>query len=495
MKKLFLLFLIVPLLWVGSCSSDSGSSISVSLDKDSVTLVVGKTAKLTATVSPADTPNKAITWSTSNAGIATVSGGTVTAVAEGTATITVTTKDGGKTANCTVKVTSRPITDIGAKDGVSGKTAAAYFAEKNVFVGWNLGNAFDAGSGYGSWTRRIDKDFLPKVKEEGFSMVRIPVTWNTSTSAILTSTGSGASTVWNYSSFNETNFKKTLADVKQVVDWAYDAGLVTIINIHHDGNSANNWLSVTKAATTPATKTGMFDVFTQIWELLAEEFKDYGDWLVFEPFNELHDGGWGWGTINTDEFTVINELNQTFTDTVRAVGGKNTERFLVVQPYCAKPHQALNNTFNLPTDTATGKQIVSMHFYDPENFALNGNNNTISWGSASDKSNITTAFESYANKFTKNNIPIILGECGPTYQNRGDAGQKATAHASRLLYIEYVYAEARKNNIVPVYWDNGTIWASSVGENFGLWDRRPSGDLKVIPEMQEIIDTMIDAVQ
>jgi endoglucanase len=493
MKKLFLLLLIVPLLWVGSCSSDSGSSISVSLDKDSVTLVVGKTAKLTAAVSPADAPNKAITWTTSNAGIATVTAGTVTAVAEGTATITVTTKDGGKTANCAVTVTPRPITDIGAKDGLSGKTAAEYYKEKNVYIGWNLGNAFDAGSGYGSWTRKIDKDFLPKVKEAGFSMVRIPVTWNTNANPILTSTGSGASIVWNYSSFNETNFKKTLADVKQVVDWAYDAGLVTIINIHHDGSGTNNWLSVTKAATNTTTNTGMTNVFTKIWELLAEEFKNYGDWLIFEPFNELHNNGWGWGTINPNEFDVINNLNQIFTDTVRAAGGKNTERFLVVQPYCAKPHMALENTFVLPTDTATSKQIVSMHYYDPEEFALRGNDTN--WGGDSDKIRLTNDFNSYANTFTKKSIPVILGECGATYQNRSDAGQKATAHANRLLYMDWMCSQAKENNIIPVYWDNGTTSNASIGENFGLWDRRSQGDLGVIPGMQEIIDTMIKAVQ
>ncbi|MDR0473969.1 MAG: cellulase family glycosylhydrolase, partial [Treponema sp.] len=397
MKKLFLLLLIAPFLWAGSCSSDDSSSISVSLDKTSVTLVTGKTIKLTATVSPADAPNKVITWSTSDSGIAAVSAGTVTAIAEGKATITVTTKDGGKTATCDVTVTQRPITDIGAKDGLSGKTAAKYFEEKNVFIGWNLGNGFDAGGGYGSWTRKIDRDFLPKIKEAGFSMVRIPVTWNVSTSRILTSTttGSGptAVTVFDYTSFNETNFRATLAEVKQVVDWAYDAGLVAIINIHHDGSGTNNWLSITKAAVTSSIYDGMTGVFTKIWELLAEEFKDYGDWLMFEPFNELHNGGWGWGDINIDEFNVINNLNQIFTDTVRAAGDKNTERFLVIQPYCAKPHQAMNSIFKLPTDSIAGKQIVSMHYYDPEPFALRGTN--ISWGSESNKIEITNAFESY----------------------------------------------------------------------------------------------------
>ena len=77
---------------------------SVSLSSNSETIKVGKTVTLTPTISPSNATNKNVTWSSSNTGIATVSGGTVTGVAEGTATITVTTVSGSKTATCTVVV-------------------------------------------------------------------------------------------------------------------------------------------------------------------------------------------------------------------------------------------------------------------------------------------------------------------------------------------------------------------------------------------------------
>jgi endoglucanase len=481
MKKLFLL-LLIPLLWF-SCSPEDTSNLTITLDKTSITLITGKTAKLTATV--ANTTNKAISWSTSNEDVAKVSGGTVTAVAEGTATIKVTSRaDGSKTAECTVTVNPRPITDIGAKDGLSGKTSEKYFEEKNVYIGWNLGNAFDAGT-YGSWTRRIDKDFLPKIKEAGFSMVRIPVTWNSNI-------GDAPDYTINAAMFDE---------LVQVVDWAYDAGLVTIINIHHDGSqrgtsvSGGGWLSIVRLKQNQADRDAITEKFIKVWEQIADKFKDYGDWLVFEPFNELHNGGWGWGDIAEVEYEIINDLNQKFTNTIRAAAGKNTERFLVVQPLCAKPHQAIAETFVLPTDSAAGKQIVSMHYYDPEGFALRGDLYSYSWGSEGDRTRLSSDFESYANKFTKKGIPVILGESGATYQNRSDTAERLTAAACRLVYMEYMCQEAKKNGIVPVYWDNGTIWASSVGENFGLWDRRTSGDLNVIPGMQDVIDTMILAVQ
>ena len=77
----------------------------VSLDRSALTLIEGGTAQLTATVEPIDATNQNVTWSSSAPGVATVdASGNVTAVAEGTATITATTDDGGKTATCTVTV-------------------------------------------------------------------------------------------------------------------------------------------------------------------------------------------------------------------------------------------------------------------------------------------------------------------------------------------------------------------------------------------------------
>jgi hypothetical protein len=79
----------------------------VTLNKTSMSLAVNGTETLTATVTPSNATNKNVTWSSNNSGVATVStNGLVTAKVAGTATITVTTQDGGKTAQCTVTVTS-----------------------------------------------------------------------------------------------------------------------------------------------------------------------------------------------------------------------------------------------------------------------------------------------------------------------------------------------------------------------------------------------------
>lgn len=88
---------------------------SVSLDKTILTLTEEETYRLTATIDPADATNQNVTWTSDDTAVATVSSdGLVTAVQAGTATITVTTEDGGKTATCrvTVKMKEIPVTDV-----------------------------------------------------------------------------------------------------------------------------------------------------------------------------------------------------------------------------------------------------------------------------------------------------------------------------------------------------------------------------------------------
>ncbi|MDY6276489.1 MAG: Ig-like domain-containing protein [Bacilli bacterium] len=82
--------------------------ISISLNKTELALNVDQSDTLTVTFNPTDADDQAITWSTSNSSIATVSNGTVTAKAVGSATITATSHDGNKTATCAVTVTEAP---------------------------------------------------------------------------------------------------------------------------------------------------------------------------------------------------------------------------------------------------------------------------------------------------------------------------------------------------------------------------------------------------
>lgn len=83
---------------------------SVTLDKTTLSINEGSSYTLTATITPSDATNKSLIWTSDNESVATVSNGKVTAVSEGTATITVTTVDGDYSDTCEVNVTKRTIT-------------------------------------------------------------------------------------------------------------------------------------------------------------------------------------------------------------------------------------------------------------------------------------------------------------------------------------------------------------------------------------------------
>lgn len=112
--RFFAPLLLAFALLLGACSAPTTVPVTdVTLSQAELTLTVGETATLTATVAPTDATNKAVSFASSNAGVVTVdASGKVTAVATGTATVTVTTADGAKTAACTVNVVETPPTAV-----------------------------------------------------------------------------------------------------------------------------------------------------------------------------------------------------------------------------------------------------------------------------------------------------------------------------------------------------------------------------------------------
>jgi hypothetical protein len=286
---------------------------------------------------------------------------------------------------------------------------------------------------------------------------------------------------------------------------AYDAGFAAvIINVHHDGAPNHNlsyWLKMDGGAAVTAQ-------LSKVWEQIATTFKDYGDWLIFEGMNEPRPNGgtgnWGWNASDA-QFDVINEWNQTFTDTVRRVGGNNTSRFLVIQPISARAHVVIDPRFKLPTDPTPNKQIVSVHWYYPEGFCATNSASTFAWGTQTDKDDIVNGsnaatsaggtggvgFSHYKSTFTSKGIPLIIGECGASYQaNRG--GDLATAEANRIAYLSYLCEQAKAHGLVPILWDSGKNNKSQNGDNFALFDRYDGSPLS---EGAAAITAMVNAVQ
>jgi len=371
---------------------------------------------------------------------------------------------------------------------LSGLTAAEFFADKKLTIGWNLGNSLDAVASESGWiNRNINQEILDGAAAAGFNVLRIPITWHHNT---LRPIGPAP----DYK-LNEDRLER----VVEVVDMAYDAGFqAVIINIHHDGapnHTESFWLDMAGGAEV-TTK------FSKVWEQIAEAFKDYGDWLIFEGMNEPRPasgtGNWGWNASDA-QFNLINEWNQAFTDAVRGTGGNNTNRFLVIQPISARAHVVMDAKFVLPTDPTPNKQIVSVHWYYPESFSLYGS--TFAWGTDADKDLIVNGsnnpntgnvgFSHYKTKYIDNGIPLIIGECGATYQaNRG--ADLAEAAANRIAYLSYLCEQAKANGLVPIIWDSGRNQTTRNNENFALFDRYDGAPLE---ESADAITAMINAVK
>jgi len=376
------------------------------------------------------------------------------------------------------------------------KTAFRYFADEGITVGWNLGNTLDSHSGgvggETTWGNpAINQELMNGVKAAGFNVIRIPVTW-------MGHIGDAPDHV-----IAESRLKR----VAEAAEMAHNAGLKVIINLHHDGSTQSQtveagWLSIGKAFKTKDEYNKITQKYVRVWSQIATYFKNYGDWLIFESFNELHDGGWCWSssfkTSPKAQMDVLNEWNQFFIKKVRSTGGNNATRYVLIPSYCTVPEAtypggkirdqtvSIGDLFKLPTDTAEGRIIVTFHYYKPDAFGLTGK--TASWGTAAEKNDIDNAFKPFKAAYTDKNIPVILGECGAPITNTADT---AKAHQSRLAYLGHICSTAKKYGIVPIYWDNGAT--AGGGEKFGLFNRR-TGD-PATDELNECIQAMVNAVK
>jgi len=401
---------------------------------------------LTGSVEPSDATNKTIVWSIATANAlsgATVTNGVFKATAAGTATVTATITNGASattnyTKNFTITVTG------GGQPEPFGITAAELVA--GIKIGWNLGNTLDAAhldwlganptvaqmeTGWGNpVTTRANID---AIKNAGFNGIRIPVSW--------TKAAGGAP--------NYTIRSDWMARVTAVVDYAVANDMYILLNTHHDED-------VFKF--TNANKSASIAAFRKIWEQIADNFKDYNEKLIFEGLNEPRTKGssaeWNGGT--QEEWTAINEHYQAFVDVVRASGGYNDKRVLMVNPYAASGTEAAINGLVIPTDTVPNKIIVSYHAYEPYNFALNEGSGAVStWNSTSlaDTNPITERVDRAYTKFVSKGIPVIIGEFGATNTANGTEKNNEQTRAS---WAEFYVSYAKSKGIPCFWWDGGT---------------------------------------
>ena len=366
-----------------------------------------------------------------------------------------------------------------ATEAPSGDITKDYAAR--LGIGWNLGNHFDAYnngvSGETAWGNpKATQATMNKVKAAGFSTVRIPVTWMGHI---------GAAPDYKID-------EKWLNRVAEVVGYAEAAGLNAIVNMHHDGADSKNWLDIKTAAKDPAVHQQILDQVSAMWRQIADKFKDKGDFLIFEAFNEIHDGGWGWGENRNDggkQYQCLNEWNQAFVDAVRASGGENADRILGIPAYCTNVDIAVQ-TFKMPEDVVEGRLIMAVHCYDPYDYTLPATKSE--WGHTADESkkvsgnneaDLKRVFEKIYNNFIKKGIPVYMGEFGCV--NRATAREQAF----QQYYLKY-YAKLAKTYFVPsIIWDNG---AKGAGNEKHAFIDHGTGEY-CSPEAKAAIEAMVDS--
>ncbi|MBR4925629.1 MAG: glycoside hydrolase family 5 protein [Prevotella sp.] len=331
-------------------------------------------------------------------------------------------------------------------------------AVQNMGVGWNLGNTLDANnqsvtniSSASYWGQQgLDSEtcwgqptttaaLITMMKNAGFGAIRVPVTW------------------YNHMDSNGNVNAAWMARVKEVVDYVIDAGLYCIINVHHDtgadSNTSKHWIH---ASTTSYNNNKTR--YENLWRQIANEFKSYGDKLLFEGYNEMLDeyNSWCWPSrsynnaengytesIATASYNAINNYAQSFVNAVRGTGGNNVNRNLIVNTYAASSGGRWNTHCNDPLTKLNKPSGENNHII----FEVHTYPNISNLNSAkTDVANMFTDINSYL----KTKAPVIIGEWGTSNVDNGS--DYANNRTNMINFLDYFVKKAKDNNIATFYW-------------------------------------------
>ena len=322
-------------------------------------------------------------------------------------------------------------------------SAAAFV--RNMGYGINIGNTLDA-IGTATWIAgetgwgnpKITREFIQALKNYGYTSIRLPVTWGEYI-------GPGPDFLIEES---------RMSRVEEVVNWILDEDMYCILNLHHDGGTSDrSW--ILKAGKDPE---GINIQFAAVWNQIAARFANACEKLILEAMNEVgFSDVWDqWNAATRDKkpeaYRILNMLNQTFVDTVRASGNVNAGRFLLISGYYTDIDQSCDPLFAMPQDTAEDKLILSVHYYTPATFCIldkdeSWGKNRTDWGSNADYTELNNQFAKLKKQFIDNNVPVILGEYGVNFNNK--------IPAARERWITAVTQICLDNGICPLFWDTG----------------------------------------
>lgn len=299
----------------------------------------------------------------------------------------------------------------------------AHYYNNQLGRGVNMGNGLDAPS-EGAWGFTIKEEYFPKIKEAGFSSVRIPIRWSAHAA-------------------KDAPFvvdEKFMARVEEIVAQALEAKLVVVINAHHYDEIFSN----------PADHEARL---AGIWKQIAERFQKHDDRVYFELLNEPHD------KLTDDRW------NAMAASLIALVRKTNPVRPIIVGP---GSWNSFRNLEKLKLPEGDRLLIATFHYYEPFEFTHQG----ASWAKGSDKwkgmtwrgtveqmAKLTRDFDTAALWSKKTGRPIYLGEFG--------AYSEADME-SRAAWTTAVVREAARRNFSTAYWEFGSGFGAFDPQN-GTW--------------------------
>lgn len=344
-------------------------------------------------------------------------------------------------------------------------------AVKNMKVGWNLGNTFDSHKIGVTGVTEIETlrgqavttpELMEMMKMAGFNAIRVPVTWYPHLDA-----SGNINPAW-------------MNRIQEVVDYVINQGMYCIINVHHDtgktGNSNENkgWIRATRYNYSQNKAT-----FEKIWQQIANRFKNYGQLLIFEGYNEILDtlDSFNYASYKTDKriditneegevvaqipydadvaqsaYDAVNAYAKNFVETVRATGGNNAHRNLIVSTYAAADARS-QGSYNKEPFVKMQKPEDSnhiafeIHTYPPIVDDTLRSMEYIARQIDYMVSNIDTFF------VQRYNAPVIIGEWGTSNVDAGSGKTDYDLHRDYMFnFVDYFVQKMKENDIATFYW-------------------------------------------
>jgi endoglucanase len=311
----------------------------------------------------------------------------------------------------------------GSENGQRCQTRRALDIVAGMGQGWNLGNTLDANGNTAAplsdetyWGNpATTQAMIDAVRKAGFTTLRLPVSWDDHMSGVART----VDPAW-------------MDRVEQVANYALKDGMTVILNIHHN----NGW-----EAPTLANEANAKDTLARLWTQIAGRFANYDHHLVFETMNEPRvavNGVDDW-IGKAENYDVLNRLNAAALAAIRATGGNNARRLVMLPSYAAAPGDQQLAPMILPADPMIA---LSSHAYQPYDFALNQQGSSV----FSDQQTLDALFARLNTRFVAKGIPVVLGEWASTDKNNAP---------ERVKHAAYFVKGAHAVGIPTVWWDNG----------------------------------------